>query len=61
MKYRCAKEILSAGGDQEFEVEAETLADARKLFAGGKAELVVSNCEVTHLSEFNLDDIWIDN
>ena len=58
MKFRCLREIVAASGDQEFEVEADSEEEARELFRQGRGELVVNNCEVTDLGEYDLDNIW---
>lgn len=58
MKFRCPREIKEASGDQEFEVEADSIEQARELFAAGGGELVANNCEVTDLGEYDLDSIW---
>ena len=58
MRYFCPKEIVAASGDQVFFVEAENEDDARELFANGGGELHHSECEVTDLSEFDLNTIW---
>lgn len=57
-KFRCYRSVISASGDQEFEVEANSVEEARALFIIGEGEMVADNSEVTHLSEYELDDIW---
>lgn len=58
MKYRCTREVISAGGDQEFEVEADSLEEARGLFKSGEGVLVRCNAEVINLGEYDLEGIW---
>lgn len=58
MKFRCTREVVAAAGDQEFEVEAETLAEARGLFGSGAGTMVADDSEITDLGEYELDSIW---
>lgn len=58
MNFRCERIIAAAGGSQEFEVEADTIEEARSKFEKGEGELVATECEVTDLDEYDLDNIW---
>ena len=58
MKFRCERIIAAAGGSQEFEVEASSLEEARSKFEKGQGELVATECEVTDLEDYDLDNIW---
>lgn len=57
-KFRCPKEVISAGGHLEFEVEAETEEEAKRLFMAGGGELMDDFSEVTHIGPYDLDAIW---
>lgn len=59
-KFICIRDVVAAGGHQEFAVKAGNEKEARELFAEGKGELVFSEVEVTALSEYDLDSIWED-
>ena len=50
--------IVSAGGTQEFEVEADNLEEARAKFEQGDGKLVEDYCEVMDLDDYDLDSIW---
>jgi hypothetical protein len=58
LKFRCQRQIEHAEGDQEFEVEADDLDHAIELFKSGDGELVETNCEITALSEYDLENVW---
>lgn len=58
MKYRCTRDAISVGGDQEFEVEADSIEEAREKFARGEGEFVADNTEISCLSPYDLDSIW---
>lgn len=58
MKFRCVREIVSAEGSQEFEVEAKSIEEAKEKFKSGGGELVSSDCEVMDLSDYDLDSVW---
>ena len=57
-KFRCPREVLSASGDQEFEVEADSVEEAIEMFKEGNGEFAASNCEVTHLGPYDFDSVW---
>ena len=58
MKFICTREVVSAAGDQEFSVEAETEEEAIELFKAGKGEPSADNSEVTELGEYDLSCVW---
>ena len=57
-KFRCPREALSVSGDQEFEVEADSVEEAIEMFKDGKGKFVASDCEVTQLGPYDFDSVW---
>ncbi len=60
MKFQCVRDIEEAGGTQVFETEAGTKEEALERFIANKGvELVDNECEVTSLSEWDIENIWV--
>ena len=57
MKYQVIAPIESASGIQMYEVEASSIAEARKLWMEGKCEFVCEEIEVQNLGEPEITEI----
>jgi len=57
MKYTCIREVVTVTGHQEFQVEANSLEDAKRAFLAGEAEITHEELSVEHLEDWDFDEI----
>ncbi|MBT4091416.1 MAG: DUF1381 domain-containing protein [Deltaproteobacteria bacterium] len=58
MKYNVEREVTAARGWQTFQVEADSLEEAKEKFLNGEAVIVAEEIEVLSLSKWDFDEIY---